>query len=188
MTSKEIESDLGYVQDLISKSDQRSSPAIIYLLWAVIVTVGFSLADFARPAVGWFWALAGPVGGILSGILGARYQHRRGQRNRELGIRHALHWGGMLVAVFLAVLLVPRGILSGEDLGKVILLLVAYGWWSGGVHFDRVFMWLGGVMGLGFLAVIWIDRYAWTGLGVLVAAALIIKAFAGQRGDHAHES
>jgi len=185
MTS-EMESDLGYVQDLIRKSDQRSSPAVIYILWAVIVAVGFTLADFAPSAVGWFWAVASPLGGILSGILGARYQRRLGQRNRELGIRHALHWGGMLVAIFLAVLLVPRDILSGEDLGKVILLLVAFGWWSGGVHFDRVFMWLGGVMGLGFLAVIWIDRYAWTGLGILVAAVLIIKAFTGQHGDRTH--
>ena len=93
-----------------------------------------------------------------------------------------------MVAIFMAVLLVPREILSGEDLGKVILLLVAFGWWSGGVHFDRVFMWLGGVMGLGFLAVIWIDRYAWTCLGLLLAAALIAKAVADQRGDHPHES
>jgi len=188
MTSKEMDSDLGYVQDLIRKSDHRPSPAIIYLLWAVIVAVGFTLADFARPAVGWFWVIASPLGGILSGILGARYQQRRGQRNRELGIRHALHWGGMLVAIFLAVLLVPREILNGEDLGKVILLLVAFGWWSGGIHFDRVFMWLGGIMGLGFLAVIWFDRYAWTSLGILIAAVLVFKALAGQRGDHPHES
>ncbi len=188
MTNSEIESDLGYVKDLIRKSDRRSSPSIIYLLWAIIVVVGFSLPDFAPAAVGWFWAVAGPVGGILSGILGARSQHRQGQLNRDVGIRHALHWGGMLVAVFLAVLLVPREILSGENLGKVILLLVAFGWWSGGVHFDRVFMWLGGVMGLGFLAVIWIDRYAWTCLGILVAAVLIAKAFAIQHGDHTNES
>jgi len=94
----------------------------------------------------------------------------------------------MLVAIFMAVLLVKRDILSSEDLGKVILLIVAFGWWSGGVHFDRVFMWLGGVMGLGFLAVIWIDRYAWTCLGVLVAIVLIMKAFSSQRGEQAHES
>ena len=188
MASKEIESDLGYLQDLLQKSDHRSSPAMIYLLWAVIVAVGFTLADFAPAAVGWFWAVASPVGGILSGILGARYHRNLGQRNRELGIRHALHWGGMLVALFLAVLLVPRGILNGEDLGKVILLLVAFGWWTGGVHFDRVFMWLGGVMGLGFLAVIWFDRYAWTCLGVLIAVVLVTKAIATQRGDHTHES
>jgi hypothetical protein len=49
-------------------------------------------------------------------------------------------------------------------------------------------MWLGGVMALGFVAVIWIDRYAWTCLGILLAAALIAKAFAGQRGDHTHGS
>jgi hypothetical protein len=188
MTTKGIESDLGFVQDLLYKSDHRSSPVIIYLIWAVIVAVGFALFDFARPAVGWYWAVASPFGGILSGILGARHHHRLGQRNRALGIRHALHWGGLAVAVLMAVLLALRGNLSGEDLGKVILLLVAYGWWSGGVHFDRVFMWLGGVMGLGFLAVIWIDRYAWTCLGILVAAALVTKALTGQRGPYAHES
>ena len=188
MTSKEIESDLHYVNDLIRQSDRRTSPAAIYLLWAVIVAVGFALADFAPTVVGWFWAVASPVGGILSGFLGARDHRRQGQRNRELGTRHALHWGGLLVTIFMAVLLVQRGILSGDDLGKVILLLVAFGWWTGGVHFDRVFMWLGLAMGLGFLAVIWIDKYAWTALGLLVAAVLVSKAFAAPSSDQNHES
>jgi len=188
MTSKELESDLSYVKNLLHKSDRRSSPSILYIMWAVIVAIGFTMADFAPNIVSWYWAIAGPIGGIASGIVGARRQRLAGQRNRGLGIRHALHWGGMLVAIFLAVLLIPREVLRGEDIGKVILLIVAFGRWSGGVHFDRVFMWIGLVMGLGFVAVLWVDRYAWTCLGALIAAVLIIKGLAGPAKETAHES
>jgi len=188
MMSKELESDLSYVKNVIRKSDRRSSPSILYIMWAVIVAVGFTMADFAQSIVSWYWVVAGPVGGILSGIIGARHQRLGGQLNRDLGLRHALHWGGMLVAIFLSVLLIPRGVLRGEDIGTVILLIVAFGWWSGGVHFDRVFMWLGLAMGLGFVAVLWIDRYAWTCLGTLIAVVLIIRGLTGPAKETAHES
>jgi hypothetical protein len=188
MTSKELESDLSYVKDLIHKSDRRPSPSILYIMWAVIVAIGFTMADFAPNIVSWYWAIAGPLGGIASGIVGGRHQRVAGQLNRDLGIRHALHWGGMLVAIFLAVLLIPAEVIRGEDIGKVILLIVAFGWWSGGVHFDRVFMWLGLAMGLGFVAVLWVDRYAWTCLGTLIAVVLIMKGFAGPAKETTHES
>jgi hypothetical protein len=176
MVPNQIESDIGYVKDLVKRSDSQPTPASVYFLWAALVLVGFSLVDLAPRAVGIFWMIAGPLGGIASGILGHRAGLRRGEMQREIGIRHALHWGGMLVLVALAVLLPVTGHIPAPELGRVILLIVAFGWWTAGVHFDRVFLAMGGLMMLGFIGTLFLPQYAWTALGVLIAVSLVIVA------------
>lgn len=176
MTNDKIESDIGYVKDLVAKSDNSTSPASIYILWASILVVGFSLIDFAPGRVGLFWMIAGPAGGMLSGFLGYKAGANKGQMDREVGIKHALHWSGMMVIVFLAILLGLKGLVHGVVNSQVILLVVALGWWTAGVHFDRIFLWLGGIMVLGFLGTLFMDRYAWTAMGVLLGTVLIVTA------------
>ncbi|MCK5133548.1 MAG: hypothetical protein KAR40_15515 [Candidatus Sabulitectum sp.] len=176
MTNSKIESDIGYVKDLVAKSDNPISPASIYILWAVILMVGYSLIDFAPRWVGFFWMVAGPVGGIFSGFLGYRAGANKGQMDREVGIKHALHWSGMLVVIVLALLLGIKGLVHGVVLSQIILLMVALGWWTAGVHFDRNFLWLGGIMGLGFLGTLFLDRYAWTAMGILLGITLTVIA------------
>ncbi len=176
MTSSKIESDIEYVKDLVSKSDDLPSPSSIYVLWAVLITIGFSMVDFAPRWVGFFWMIAGPAGGLLSGYLGCKAGAKKGQMNREIGIKHALHWSGMLVFIFLAVLLGIMGIVHGVVISQIILLIVALGWWTAGVHFDRNFLWLGGMMALGFLGTLFLDKYAWTAMGILLGLTLIIIA------------
>ncbi|MCD4709161.1 MAG: hypothetical protein K8S62_15670 [Candidatus Sabulitectum sp.] len=176
MTNSKIESDIGYVKDLVIKSDNSTSPASIYILWAAILMVGFSLIDFAPRWVGLFWMIAGPAGGMLSGFLGYKTGANKGQMDREIGIKHALHWSGMLVIIALAILLSARGIIHGVLISQVILLIVALGWWTAGVHFDRIFLWLGGIMVLGFLGTLFMDRYVWTTMGILLGTVLIVTA------------
>ncbi len=181
MVPKQTEADIGYIKDLVRKADREPTPASLYYLWAAIVLVGYSLVDFAPRYVGFFWMLAGPLGGIASGILAYRADLHRGQLSREIGIRHALHWGGMLVLTALAVLLPATHRIPGEETGTVIQLIVTLGWWTAGVHFDRVFLWIGGLMMLGFVGIIFLPSYAWTALGVLMAIALTIVALRGGR-------
>jgi hypothetical protein len=176
MTNSKIESDIGYVKDLVVKSDNSVSPASLYVVWGVILIVGFSLIDFAPRWLGLFWMIAGPAGGLLSGYLGYKAGASKGQMDREVGIKHALHWGGMMVIVFLAVLLALKGLVHGVVNSQVILLVVALGWWTAGVHFDRIFLWLGGIMALGFLGTLFVDRYVWTAMGLLLGTVLIISA------------
>ena len=176
MTNNKIESDIGYVKDLVAKSDNPASPASIYVIWAVILMVGFSLIDLAPRWVGLFWMIAGPAGGMLSGFLGYKAGANKGQMDREVGIKHTLHWSGMMVIVFLAILLGLKGLVHGVVNSQVILLVVALGWWTAGVHFDRIFLWLGGIMVLGFLGTLFMDSYAWTAMGVLLGTVLIVAA------------
>lgn len=176
MTNDKIESDIGYVKDLVAKSDNPISPASFYIIWGVILMVGFSLIDFAPGWVGLFWMIAGSAGGLLSAFLGHKAGVNKGQINREIGIKYALHWSGMAVIVLLAILLGLKGLVHGVVISQVILLVVALGWWTAGVHFDRIFLWLGGIMVLGFLGTLFMDRYAWTAMGVLLGTVLIVAA------------
>ena len=176
MTHDKIESDIGYVKDLVTKSGESTQPASFYYLWGIILMVGFSLIDLAPRWVGLFWMIAGPAGGMLSAFLGYKSGIRKGQINREVGIKYALHWSGMAVIVFLAILLGLKGLVHGVVNSQVILLIVALGWWTAGVHFDRIFLWLGGIMVLGFLGTLFMDRYVWTTMGVLLGLVLIVTA------------
>ncbi|HPH40312.1 MAG TPA: hypothetical protein PK274_08810 [Candidatus Fermentibacter daniensis] len=176
MDTRAVESDLQYVKGLVEKAGQSGLPVSICLLWALIVPIGFGLADFAPHATGWFWMIAGPLGGILSGFLGRRAGLRIGQMDREEGVRHVLHWGGMLAVILLSIALAVLGHVEGPVLGGIILLIVAMGWWTAGVHFDRSFLLPGGIMMAGFLAVMARVRYAWTGTGVLIAVTLLYTA------------
>lgn len=173
MEPNNFESDIRYVKGLVKKAECASFPVSIYYLWSILVLAGFAMVDFAPEWVALYWVIAGPGGGILSGIIGSRTGSRKGQLDREIGIKHALHWSGMLVVIFLAVLLAIKGLIQGQLISQVILLPVALGWWTAGVHFDRRFLWLAAVMMLGFIGTLFIPRYVWTATGVLMAAVLV---------------
>jgi hypothetical protein len=182
-----VESDIRYVRGLVDRDGNRAFPGSIYVLWAMLVLAGFSLVDFAPRQTGLFWMIAGPGGGILSGILGRRAGVRMGQLDREEGVRHILHWSGMLLVIVLAVMLAVRGLVQGYVLSQVILLVVSLGWWTAGVHFDRHFLLLGGVMMAGFVGTLFAVPYAWTATGALTSAVLLGIALRRGRG-HAAES
>ena len=88
----------------------------------------------------------------------------------------------MIMLVF-AALLTATGHIPVQEMNKVFLLVITFGWWAAGVHFDRAFLWLGGILALGFIAILFLPKYAWTGLGVILAISLVWLAL---RGGSAH--
>jgi len=178
---KQLENDLGYVREAVRKSEHERSPAGVYLLWAAITLSGFALVDFAPKRVGFFWVVAGPLGGLISAMLGRRQSLRRGQVRREEGIRWGLHWGGMMAAILLAVPLAVTGVIQSRGFGNVILLIIALTYFLAGVHLERPLAWIGALMVLGYLALLFIPAYGWTFVGVLVAAGLAATPAIGGR-------
>ena len=176
MTSKKIEEDLGYVKNLVDKSELIMNPPSVFILWAAIIAVGFSFVDFAPKYVGFFWMIASPLGGLLSGFLGRKTGRARGQLDAGTGRKHAIYWSGLLTVTILAVLLGVRGFIHGAVTSQVILLVVAMGWWGAGVLFDRYFLYLAGIMMAGFTATLFLNRYVWTAMGLLLAATLTVIA------------
>ena len=179
--SKHVESDLSYVRSVVDRSERGPSPAPIYLLWAAIVLVGFPLADFAPAYVGVYWTIMGPLGGVISGVLGWRHSVRLGQVSREIGRRHALHWGGMLAAIFSVVVLGITNTVAWEVVHRIILLVIALAYFLAGVHLDRPLLWVGMLVAVAYFVMFFVTTYAWTIVGVVVSAALVVAAFAGGR-------
>lgn len=177
-----VRDDLGYVRDVVNRSERSAFPSAIAYLWAVIGVVGFSLIDFAPERVGYYWMVAAPVGFVLSAWLGWRRARAVGQESARDGRQHMLHWGGLLAAIFLLAPLVLKGALAGEAIGQVILLIVSLGYFLAGVHLVPALRWAALAMVVGYVVTVTIDAFAWTALGVLFAAGLVISArVAGNR-------
>lgn len=177
--TKRIENELTYVRGLVTKADRGRAPASIYLLWAGICLVGFPLADFAPRYVGFFWMVAGPVGTLLSMVLGWRHSVRVGQVSRESGIRHGLHWMGTLAAIFLVVPLGALGTVGWNVVHHIMLLVIAFSYYLAGVHLERPILWIGLLMLAAYVALFFLKVYQWTIVGVVVAFALAATGLIG---------
>lgn len=182
---EQVKSDLHFVRAVVAGGDRGGRPALIYFLWAIVGLCGFALVDFHQPWVPVYWSIAGPLGFVASAYLGWRHGRRTGQMTASAGTRHLLHWGGMLTAIALAVLMPMSGVLQWDGLGPAILLILALAYFQAGVHLDRALLWIGLLMGAGYLFVMFVPAYAWTVVGLVLAAGL---ALAGLRGDRPHEA
>ncbi|HEY7442138.1 MAG TPA: hypothetical protein VH701_06955 [Vicinamibacterales bacterium] len=169
-----LQGDLSFVRGALDASTRAPSPSALYFLWAVVVLVGFVLVDFRPAWVAEYWTVAGPAGFFASAYLGWRHARQTGQASVSDGSRHLLHWGGVLVAVALAVLLgVSRAMPSGS-LHTVILLVLSLGYFTAGLHLDRRLLWVGLLMGVGSVFVTMVSLYAWTMVGIALAVSLMV--------------
>lgn len=174
--------DLGYVRDVLTRSERSGFPAGIAYLWAAIGLVGFSLIDFAPERVGLYWSIASPLGFLLSAWLGWRHARETGQESARDGRGHMLHWGGLVGAIFLLYPLIAENALQGKAIAQVILLFVALAYYLAGVHLAPALKWAAAAMAVGYVATLVLDDFAWTALGVLFALGLIASALAAGKG------
>lgn len=184
MTSRahDLEGDLDYVRSVVARSEGHAGPRAIWFLWAAVSAVGFSLID-VRP--GWvpeFWTVAAPLGFVVSAWLGWRHGRALGQESRREGLAHMLHWGACTVACFLLVPLATRGALPGDALPGAILLVVALSYFLAGVHLARPLLWVGLVIAVGYLGVVFLEGPVWTAVGILVGLALVATGVLAGRG------
>ena len=173
MDLHQLEQDLQYVRTAVERAGVDPAPRHLCFLWAGIAFVGFALVDLRDAWVPTYWTIAAPAGFVLSAWIGSRHARRKGQVTASLGVRHLLHWGAVLVAVFLVWLMPVQGVSSWAGVGPTILLLLALGYFQAGVHFDPALRWIGLVLALGYVFVLFVNAYAWLMLGLLFALALI---------------
>lgn len=175
-----LEQDLGFVRRTVHGASLRS-PSGIYFLWAVLVLAGFALVDLNQDRVGLYWMIAGPAGGAISAYLGWRDQHKRGEMDLALGLRYVQHWGAMMVVIFMAALMPGRGLIAWDAFGPLVLLLLAMSYFHAGLHLDPPLRWVGLLLVGGYIMVLSVDAYAWTIVGVLVSAAMMVVGFRESR-------
>lgn len=170
---------LDYVRDVVEGAGERPAPRSIWYLWAGVALVGFPLADVKPEWMAPFWAVAGPVGFLLSMWLGGRGARSAGVESRRDTRRHALHWGGLLLAILMLVPLAATGGLAQAAFGQAILVILALGYFMAGVHFARAYLWIALLVAAGYGLTFTLDAWAWTMAGALVALGMVATAHAG---------
>jgi hypothetical protein len=175
-----LENDLKFVSQTVRGAEDMSVPAI-YFLWGVITLIGYSLIDLKPELAGPFWAVASPLGTLLSFYFGRRQAKATGQLNRERARRHTVHWGATLTAIFMTGFLVHWGFASEKGQSLMILLILAFSYITAGSYLDKNLRWLGVLIGVSFFPMALYGRYMWTGLGLVFGGALIVTALLESR-------
>jgi hypothetical protein len=173
--------DLEYVRDLVEQSHARRIPALIHYFWAVVVLVGFPLLDVQPQAAGLYWIIAGPLGLILTLLLGRRHSRAAGQVSRAHWRQYGLHWLGVMAAIFLSLLLVLGGTLETMEGVPLILLILALGYFMAGLYQVRGLLWVGLLLALCYLVVVLVPGPVWTVVGLAFSASLVATALIGVR-------
>lgn len=174
MNEDRIRDDLSYVRSLIHRAEGVNSPASSYFLWALLSFFGYAIIDFDPERTGLYWMIAGPVGGVLSGVLARRNARRTGQVSDRGDWTEFLHWTALFVVILLSLPLVTTGRIAVIDLPRIILLLVGFAYWTAGAHVDRRMLPLAGVIWALYVFTVLAPGvpYLWTITGAGLAAGL----------------
>lgn len=182
-TTTELRDDLNFVAGALRRNRSPGVPAIL-LLWALLIPIGFSLADFAPRSVGLFWLVAGPGGALLSFWLGHSAARATGMVDRSIGRRHGLHWLTLGIAYALFAATIATGRMDATATAPIWLLLTAMAYAMGGAHMEdsRGLLPAGAIMFAGYAALAWLPLpYPWTATGLIVSLALVVAALKSRR-------
>jgi hypothetical protein len=181
----QIQDDLQFVRQSISKRQSRGPIEGPYYAWAVYALIGYALIDFAPHYANAFFGIAWIPAAIVSGILVRRAKAIRGEVNRAFHGKLLMHWlGGCVLAVACSIglaLAIPdlqKGIASGQ----VSLVLIGMVYFLAGVHIDRSFLVLGPIVMICGIVVGFIPHYGFTIVGVIFALGLVLAGLAASRG------
>lgn len=175
---------LDYVASAMRRGRRAPGEAPIYFLWAVLVPIGFAMADFAPRLVGLYWLLAGIGGGLASMWLGASGARRRGMVDRELGHRYGWHWAVGGVGFMLAALPMATGVIDVGHGASLFLLVGGVTYLLAGVHLDRGIAPSGALMLVAYVVLLLTHLpYVWTVSGLVIAVALLWSGLATLRAD-----
>ena len=180
--SSALRDDLAFIRRAVERSTPWQWPPAIACLWGVVVAAGFAVIDLQPQTAPLYWGVAAPTAFLASLWLGRRGAARRGQEDRRLAMVITMHWTGLLAAGGLAALAALAGAITWSVMAATMVLLSATVYYLAGVHGDRRLLWVAGALGLGYLAVLFLPRGAWTAAGLLFAVAVVSAAFLGRPG------
>jgi hypothetical protein len=187
--NKQAHDDLSYVQSVVHRAEYTAgNPATIYFVWAVITFFGFAIIDVAPEKTGPYWMIAGPLGGLLSAVLGNRAGRAMGQFSHREGRLQAMHWCGLMVAVGLIVPLAMTHVIALDDFPRLVLLVAALSYYTAGVHVDRRLIPVSLVLAGCYLLTVFIRDlpHLWTVTATIAAASLTVAGlFAAARSRRA---
>lgn len=166
--------DLNYLNSLLQKSAQNGYP-LIYVFWGLVVFTGYALADLKPTWLTPYWVCAMLIGLVVSAWLGRRQNSKSGQRDANDGNRYLLHFGIMMIGIFLAML--TRDYQS-------ILLIVGVSYCLAGLYLERVMLLVGAITLACYLAVAKGLIPSNLVVGIAISSGFFVTAWASSRQNH----
>ena len=167
-----VQENIEYVRSAVVRQDYDPAEFNIAIILTFVNLIGLSLYDWSYIAGGVFWIVALPVFGIGTGWYASRVTKNRGEIDRALGRRHALHWTSIPLFLFFSNIIIFTNRLPEEGIGQIMFLVIAMVYYLGGVHFWRGYLWAGLAMASGILWLALLDRFAFTLTGSLTFVVL----------------
>ncbi len=146
-----------------------------FSLVLVLTLLGVAYTSFLKQPIMGYWELLAPVIGVV--CVGAGWPGATEKSARlQLILTQALHWGAFLLVMSMTLLPSVQTVLSASATGLAVLMLLALGTFTAGVH---VLSWqiclLGIIMAFCVPAAAWIEASALI-IVLIMAAALGIGA------------
>ncbi len=142
-----------------------------FSLVLILTLLGVAYTSFLKQPIMGYWELLAPVIGVV--CVGSGWSSANDKNARlQLILTQALHWAAFLLVMNMILLPSVQRILNASATGLAVLMLLALGTFTAGVH---VLSWqvclLGIIMALCVPAVAWIEASAL--IIVLIAAAAL---------------
>ena len=135
---------------------------------------GMAVTDYSARSGLSYWLVVIPLFGAVSVFSGWRRARAGGQNVSAVLLSQLLHWGTLVLAVYLIYLLESTGRLNREDAGLVALLSLSLTTVLAGIHFDRRLAVLGILLAIGTACAALVEEFFWMLLIPTVLAGVVV--------------
>jgi hypothetical protein len=163
-----------------SASSRRRRPEwlgveeIAFIALLLLAIGGMAVTDYSARSGLSYWLVVIPLFAAVSIFSGWRRASADGKNVGAVLLSQLLHWGALVLAVYLIYLLERTGRLNREDAGLVALLSLSLTTVLAGIHFDRRLAVLGVLLAIGTACAALVEEFFWILLIPTVLAGVVI--------------
>jgi hypothetical protein len=143
----------------------------IALILVLLSFIGVLFTNF-MPGIAWdYWNISIPIFALLCIVLNLADNHLK-SFNFKSFIREILHWGGILLTIYLVSIFVHYGLVSNIDAGLFVLTLLALGTFMAGVYLNKTFYMISFIQALFVCSTIFFIKYL-----IIISIFLLLALF-----------
>jgi len=147
---------------------------VAFIALLVLAIGGMAVTDYSARSGLSYWLVVIPLFAAVSIFSGWRRASADGKNVGAVLLSQLLHWGALVLAVYLIYLLERTGRLNREDAGLVALLSLSLTTVLAGIHFDRRLAVLGVLLAIGTASAALVEEFFWILLIPTVLAGVVI--------------
>jgi hypothetical protein len=156
---------------------RRHVEELVLILLVLLSGAGVAINDYSPASAFRYWMWMAPTFGVISVAAAWWRARRRGEHVWTAIHRQALHWLGVIGAVYLLHLLQRTGRIANEAAGLAALLTIALASFLAGVHSDWRLMVIGGVLGVTVVGFAVLEQIIWVVVLPLMGIIILVAAF-----------